>query len=73
MTAAKRAEYTANQRAKRQAARSGLTQRRHAPTLDRMDAEAAASLPSLRAGDVARERRYVSPVYDVMIACERGL
>ena len=73
MTAAKRAEYTANQRAKRQAARAGQQQRRHAPTLDRMDAEAAASLPRLRAGDVARERRYVSPVYDVMMICGRGL
>lgn len=72
MTKDKRAEYTANQRAKRQAARAGQKQRRHAPTLDRMDAEAAASLPSLRAGDVARERRYVSPVYDVMMICGRG-
>jgi len=73
MTAAKRAEYTANQRAKRQAARAGLTQRRHAPTLDRMDIEAASDLGRLRAGDVARERRYVSPIYDVMIAFGRGL
>ena len=73
MTAAKRAEYTSNQRAKRQAARAGQQQRRHAPTLDRMDSEAAASLPSLRAGDVARERRYVSPVYDVMMICGRGI